>query len=602
MVFTMNYLKVFAAAALLLSAASASAEESYLFTFAHDNFSPYILGMDGTEEITSGTVHCAFELRAEDAARLAGNRITELHVISPTTLSYTCPSNLTYIGWITDDLTKTCVKAPTRQGAKFSTIGLSENVLKLNTPYEIPENSGPLYIGYSFTLPSVSDLYYYPADNFDTDCNNSLFAVTSKITDVPAEFTNFGRTCGSLYMMVKIEGDNLPKNIVETGNLILPTYATAGAEADYVVGFTNRASNPVSSLEIETTVNDAEPVVSTVAMEKPVENRERGYAKVQGIYIPNAGVNSVKTKIVKINGETPASAASQVSGTVNGITKAYERRMLVEEVVSLNDADCAKVQTLQNYLAEKYPTEAMVVQAHTGDDLACPGYAGFISKYGSTLPLVLFNREYSFRFNNYGEKEIEKQADLFYNYFSTWQSYADIEVKAEPNKSGSKLNIEAAVEFGMDTDKTHMVSFVLTEDGVEPGNLNGVARTIKYFPGISDSLPLDLKEGERYEYSTDMSLTGLSGERWHLYALLTEATTGYVVNAARVDSESSGVDGIAADDTAVTIRGGKGEITVKGAKKVEVYTLDGRPSPTAGLLPGLYIVKADGRTAKVAVR
>ena len=43
-------------------------------------------------------------------------------------------------------------------------------------------------------------------------------------------------------------------------------------------------------------------------------------------------------------------------------------------------------------------------------------------------------------------------------------------------------------------------------------------------------------------------------------------------------------------------------ISVNGAENVEVYSLDGRKSTTTNLLPGLYIVKADGKSFKVMVK
>ena len=69
----------------------------------------------------------------------------------------------------------------------------------------------------------------------------------------------------------------------------------------------------------------------------------------------------------------------------------------------------------------------------------------------------------------------------------------------------------------------------------------------------------------------------------------------------------TGIDGVAASDDEVSISVADGSIVVSGASGVDVYSLDGTQvyGGTAGTVNGLpsgvYVVKADGKTAKVAL-
>ena len=85
-------------------------------------------------------------------------------------------------------------------------------------------------------------------------------------------------------------------------------------------------------------------------------------------------------------------------------------------------------------------------------------------------------------------------------------------------------------------------------------------------------------------------------------AIVTNAITGEIVNAAQKSLKKSGVQNVIDSENAVSVYGGNGEVIVKGSDNAEVYTLDGRRASTTGLASGLYIVRAAGKTFKVMVK
>ena len=175
-----------------------------------------------------------------------------------------------------------------------------------------------------------------------------------------------------------------------------------------------------------------------------------------------------------------------------------------------------------------------------------------------------------------------------------------------------------------------MLSFVIVEDHVGPygqsnyyagggyGPLEGwekkgdtvetyfddVARAINSYPGIEGSLPEVLEAGKTYDYSLDMSLSNVKNTWFRVIALITNAATGEIMNADEMvvyKDNGAGVEGVVSDSN-IEIKAGNGEIIVTGAENVAVYTLDGRRVNNVNLPAGVYLVNADGKSAKVLVK
>ena len=88
-----------------------------------------------------------------------------------------------------------------------------------------------------------------------------------------------------------------------------------------------------------------------------------------------------------------------------------------------------------------------------------------------------------------------------------------------------------------------------------------------------------------------------------MVALVTNALTGEVMNATRVDvSENVGVESLY-DRDAIRVYSSEGSIIVSGASDVKVFNMAGMPvSGTDNLVKGVYLVVADGKTFKTAVK
>lgn len=129
-----------------------------------------------------------------------------------------------------------------------------------------------------------------------------------------------------------------------------------------------------------------------------------------------------------------------------------------------------------------------------------------------------------------------------------------------------------------------------------------VPKVIKSFPGIKNSLPLDIEKNTKYEHKELIPIKSVKSDKYRVIGMITNSLTGEIVNACEVNVDSTGVNEVADDAQAIDIRVVNGDIVVTGANNVAVYTLDGRRVGTTGLSTGVYIVNADGVSSKVLVK
>ncbi len=169
----------------------------------------------------------------------------------------------------------------------------------------------------------------------------------------------------------------------------------------------------------------------------------------------------------------------------------------------------------------------------------------------------------------------------------------------------------ASTEFSISTTVTHYLSFVIVEDGVGPYYqtnyfpqqkiaMNGwekqsgkvsmlyddVARYYDSYPGIKGSVPSSIEANVVNQYSVELPLTRVKGDKFRVIALLTNAKTGEIVNATEYEMEKAGstaVEGISADDNA----------------PVEYYNLNGQKVSDPS--NGIFIRRQGTTTTKVAI-
>lgn len=128
----------------------AKAEGSSELVFRYSNFPEEAFNVP---EATRGssTLYAAVKMRHEDLVKYVGNSITAIVVTSG---SFTDNYGLNPVTEIELFITKDLSEEPVRkQTADLMEYSFYDNRIELDEPYDLTEDDGDLYIGYSFTVP-----------------------------------------------------------------------------------------------------------------------------------------------------------------------------------------------------------------------------------------------------------------------------------------------------------------------------------------------------------------------------------------------------------------------------------------------------------------
>jgi len=213
--------------------ANAGGEDSFIvYTKAGDPEALYTLN----NMPSRCTVYLAAEMSVQDQQPYIGCTITAVNVMAGSSSNNGNFPVTKVNAFVTEN--KNSMPAD-RTLSDISTTPYSVTSVKLDKPVVITGEK-PLYFGYFFSYSSARPCYFLPTDNLPTDAssNNTLVAVTQKVSDAP-QYTNYSnQQPGSLCVSINITGDNLPENIGALTGLEVPSYVS-GDNLNYVVKIKN---------------------------------------------------------------------------------------------------------------------------------------------------------------------------------------------------------------------------------------------------------------------------------------------------------------------------------------------------------------------------
>ncbi len=598
--------------------ANAGGEDSFIvYTKAGDPEALYTLN----NMPSRCTVYLAAEMSVQDQQPYIGCTITAVNVMAGSSSNNGNFPVTKVNAFVTEN--KNSMPAD-RTLSDISTTPYSVTSVKLDKPVVITGEK-PLYFGYFFSYSSARPCYFLPTDNLPTDAssNNTLVAVTQKVSDAP-QYTNYSnQQPGSLCVSINITGDNLPENIGALTGLEVPSYVS-GDNLNYVVKIKNEGANDITSAVVRTEISNGSSYTSTISLTDPIRPGSTMQVSVTDVPNENKGVYYLSSSLTEVNGVAVANPVSK-TGMFGAYAEGYKRRPVMEEATGTWCQWWPAGIVMMETLAKSYP-DWIRIAVHNGDRMAINSYSGFINDYIPGFPYAVANRLTGVYPTGVTTKDYEEMNELF----TKNPAYAEISLDYTCSEDQSQVTINAETEVCCDVTIPHMLSFVLVEDHVGPyaqsnayagggnGSMGGwenkggsvstyfddVARAIDSYPGIEGSLPEVMKAGEKYSYSLTMPVSNIRNSWFRVVAMLTNVVTGEIMTAQEVvayKDNGAGVDGVASDN-AVDIKGGYGEVIVNGAHNVAVFTLDGRRVAETGLAAGVYIVKADGVTGKVIVK
>lgn len=565
-------------------------------------------------------VYLAFELTPEQQAPYIGNEITQINIVAGTSASYTNVVRNVY-AYATDDISNG-IKELTPATLKAAEYG--DNLVTLKNPVAITGEK-PLYIGYMFELPSTNS-YFLTVDGVTNDENRCLMAIQSDFMSAP-EFYNYADQVGSLCISCIIEGDNLPQNLVSLKSVDIPSYtAYNDGKISYPVTIKNLGVNDITSLTVATEISNGSKSENEVSLSEAVGFNEEKTVTVSDVTDISEGIEILSAKITKVNG-VEVSDQSVRSGVLNAYSEGYKRYPVIEKATGVGCGYCPRGIVSFECISKNYP-DWILIAIHDNwfgpDPMTIPQYNDMLLNYFTSNPEAITNRRvYTDLYGDYPQAYED-----IYNEFTSNPAYGDIEFTGTIDQDSRTIKIDAEVEFSTSSSMQHLLSFVVVEDGLGPynqhnyftGNSMGamsgweklgeyvptiyddVARMLVGFPGIKNSLPATIEPNKTYEFSTNVSLANVSKDDFRVIGLITNSVTGEIINAKQYSFKWNGINGVAGDESVVSISIDGNNIVVTGARNYAVYSLSGAKVGTMNLPQGVYVVKADGLTKKVLVK
>lgn len=613
--------------------AKAEGDQTLTYTKANDLYTYYYTQAPATRFY----VYLATEMTVEDQKPFIGCTIKTVNVTAGATGSKGAFPTDRVIAYVSDKLN--AIPEHDTSGTINTEEGKTTSIT-LDEPVTITGEK-PLYFGYMMQIKqnTSNPVYYIPVDGVPTaaNVNNTLVAYTTKLTETP-QFQNISdMEPGSLYISVNIEGQ-LKEHSVALNNITTPSFAKTGPYT-YTLEFTNYGSNAINSLGVKTVINDGTPVEQTVNLSSPLATGSKTAVDVtvdnqaEGIGLP---LMSTVTSINGVTLDTPMS----ITGSMFCFNEGYSRRPVMEEATGTWCGWCPAGHDMLETLKEKYP-DWIRIAVHSGDFMQTTSYSSWVNDYISGFPTGLINRAASVNPPSLKDSNYPELNELFTKDLT----YVKVDLSAEGIPYDKDVNVTATVTFAGEVASQHLLSFVVVEDNVKapitddmpektkqqfmqanyyskqsPGyaqagyrkgwselpeyvemDFNDVARSLTSYPGIKGSLPAKCEKGS-YTYSTTLPIKNVTNENYRIVALVTNAATGEIMNANEISMQKVAVKDIMGENENIDIRVVNGDVIVKGAQNVEVYTLDGRKVATTGLANGVYIICADGKTAKVLVK
>lgn len=511
----------------------------------------------------------------------------------------------------------------------------TKTTIEFDEPYTIKADE-PFAVGYKFQVASSND-YYIAADEIPTDNLEGGWYATGASGKM--SWNNFAGGIGNACIYATIKGDNLPVDGISVPLVSVPGSVEPGEEFSANVDVKGVASNKVSNIEIEYSVGGGESQTKEFTLSNPVGFGQTATVTIPGLSYATAQADVAATfTVTKVNGNANSTSDNTGVAYFNCFeqSKGFPRMHLVEEGTGTWCGWCPRGIVMMEYIAEKYPDIFARVALHSGDVMEMSEAGAIINYLGIPgFPYMYIDRTIG---DDPGYTQYFDQ--IAANNPTTILGVADLEGKYDTN---GNVGITSSACFTFDTDNSsdrYRMSYYVTEDGVGPysqsnyyagggnGKMDGwenkgsqvstiyneVARTlVGDVTGIENSIPANIKGGEKYEFSAEGKIKKVSATNtYYLTAFIIDNRTGAVVNCKQVVMEYQQADESGLTDAAASklaVRGVKGAVEFAGEySAATIYNVAGQLVATAtgestvALPAGLYIVKTDAAVAKVVVK
>lgn len=290
----------------------------------------------------------AIQFPASYMERLKGGKITVIRLAIGDELSEQ-DNNV----FITDHLEGTPLYSQ-----KVERLNRGWNEIVLDTPFEITGEE--IFIGFKYK--SSGEVISFDGKN---DNNYANWLAHAQLEDELAWTHQSG---GCLNLQAIVSGDNLPQNDISLNEIRAKKYAHPGMGTPVDLIVKNMAAADIHSLEVTYTVEDQDPVTTTID-NLSIKNNELGIASLGDIIINQNGIYNLSVKVNKVNGENDEDPVNNEGTIENIICKAdyTNRKVLLEQFSTMKCINCPNAhKVLEDAL--KFKRDIIRVVHHAGYD------------------------------------------------------------------------------------------------------------------------------------------------------------------------------------------------------------------------------------------
>lgn len=507
--------------------------------------------------------------------------------------------------------------------------------ITLDNPYVA--DGEEFYIGYSVNSTSSIEAQAMPVGfSLDVDHPDGIYLQLNG-----GAWTNYyGQGFGALAIMAVGEGKTLDNNL--TVNSIKSDYFALGQKGVVEVDITNLGKQPISTVDLEYTMNGVtqkvEGVNATTNKNKPIDIFGLGKIALN-ITAPNEGSKTdLNLKITKINGNADEDMSNnEASLSIPLLSKFGQHKVVVEEYTGDWCGWCPRGAAGLERLGRDLKDKAVCIAAHSGDEMAIQGYSA-IAQYVQGAPSAVVDREITcdpyFGQGNtpFGIGDLVKERAAKIVPF-------DIMIDVADGSNATTKDITANLLFYGDMGKCeYKAAFVLLEDGLtgsqanyyagRPGQpedlakysslpstiknfvFDDVAREISAFGGINYWTGQEILANQPISYTYRMNVSKAKNLDNCGVAVLVFDKDGRIVNANELTFKeaATGIENATNNGFAPRFRTNNGVLTVSGEGNMalEVYSASGASmaatqfngETSVQLAKGVYVVRvtANGKS------
>lgn len=386
------------------------------------------------------------------------------------------------------------------------------NSVPLDQSWSVPQSSDGIYIGYTYR--QTAPAYGATLDEHPCPGGYLLKIGDGQWQDLSAE--------GTLCIEASGEGENSPILDLQVTSLVAPQYYIATSHELTLSGtLKNVGSGDVSGYDLVCEIGGTD--CGTVHLENPLLSRS--YGEFTATFAPGevpAGVSNLTVRIVNLSqGEDEDPQSNLMTVPVTVASRQYDKKVLVEEFTTERCANCPRVATYLEELAEspELKDQFITVCHHSGyytDHLTTPWdqeYLWLFNMGGQSFAPAVFTDRYTPAESSAVISPMSK--DDLRNPLTGragTPALVSVELTATSNESlPGEIHVTVQGEKSVDALCEHPhVTVMLVENGIPAIAQNGAAGEFIHNHVLRNvnstwGEPIDFS-GDRYRYECDLTV------------------------------------------------------------------------------------------------